>query len=280
MAADVDASGHVSVNDLLALKDIVLRNHYELPTETSWRFVDAAFDFGNGENPLAQTLPESYSIPLFDSDMIDLNFIGVKLGDLTGDYENPDGLAQNETRADDQTLLVRTSKANYKRGETVTVELTLDGSDRPLQAIQYTLEFDQQLLRYKEINELSPDGSEPATHNLSNVDKGLINGLWFDVKPLEGERTIVTITFEALSEINSNEMLRLGAKPTQTLAYLDGGVETSVTLELEVTNEELSGQQSVDDRFTVGTNYPNPFNGLLRKTALWQSKSLMPVAAF
>lgn len=85
IAADTNNDQEVSVADILEIKILVLNINNEFSYNTSWRFIDASYDFPNPENPWEETFPESIDIYFTYNSIINGDFIGVKIGDVSGD---------------------------------------------------------------------------------------------------------------------------------------------------------------------------------------------------
>ncbi len=81
IAADVNNSGTISVLDLIQLRKLILGIYTEFPVNTSWRFVDASYQFPNG-NPFSEPFPESISFNTLTIDQPHSDFIAVKIGDV------------------------------------------------------------------------------------------------------------------------------------------------------------------------------------------------------
>lgn len=84
LAADTNNSGSVTVADLLALRALMLGIVESLPDNTSWRFIPADFVFPNPQNPWETPIPEIININTEDWTEMELNWIGVKIGNVTG----------------------------------------------------------------------------------------------------------------------------------------------------------------------------------------------------
>ena len=85
IAADVNKSGSVTTLDVVALQKLILLLDLEMPNgNTSWRFVDAAYQFQDPDNPLAESFPEVFSINNLAGDILDADFVAVKVGDVNG----------------------------------------------------------------------------------------------------------------------------------------------------------------------------------------------------
>ncbi len=82
MAADINHNQQVAAFDLLVLKKALLGKSNEFPQNSSWRICDLYQDFSI---PDLQGIRETIHIESLDNDITNINFIGVKIGDLTGD---------------------------------------------------------------------------------------------------------------------------------------------------------------------------------------------------
>lgn len=83
IAADANSSGFVTAADLTDLRKLVLGVYNDLPKNSSWRFVDAAYKFPDPANPWTGSFPEKYPIANLNANM-DLAFTGIKIGDING----------------------------------------------------------------------------------------------------------------------------------------------------------------------------------------------------
>ena len=89
IAADTDGSGVLDVNDRNNMKDIILRNISALPNGIpNWRFVPTAYEFDNPENPLQEAFPESIEWQQLSENIINQDFVAIKMADLTVDPSN------------------------------------------------------------------------------------------------------------------------------------------------------------------------------------------------
>jgi hypothetical protein len=97
IAADANKSNSVTTADLVAIQRLILNITTAFPNaNTSWRFVDADFNFSDPENPFTHPFPESIQISNFSGDMTGVNFIGLKVGDVN-DSADPQLLVSGET---------------------------------------------------------------------------------------------------------------------------------------------------------------------------------------
>ncbi|MCC7507598.1 MAG: T9SS type A sorting domain-containing protein [Saprospiraceae bacterium] len=84
IAADIDQSGFVNDTDSLEARKLILGIYNEFPQNTSWRFVRADYVFPNPADPFTPPFPESAVTGVLTGNIEDVDFIGVKIGDVNG----------------------------------------------------------------------------------------------------------------------------------------------------------------------------------------------------
>ncbi|MEO6758925.1 MAG: hypothetical protein ABIO24_05680, partial [Saprospiraceae bacterium] len=82
IAADVNKSNSITTFDIVELRKLILGIYQELPDNTSWRFVQAAYAFPNPNNPFQTAFPEKISLPALVAGMAAADFYGIKIGDV------------------------------------------------------------------------------------------------------------------------------------------------------------------------------------------------------
>ena len=84
LAADVNNSGSISMADIVEVKRVILGLQTEFNYAPSWRFIPANHVFENAANPFEGGEPIEYLMtnPVWEE--TDLNFIGIKTGDVSG----------------------------------------------------------------------------------------------------------------------------------------------------------------------------------------------------
>ena len=81
IAADINNNQVLSTTDIVELSLVLSGMALEFPNNNSWRFVLADYEFPDPDNPWLETYPEIFSINSLSED-IEINFVGVKIGDL------------------------------------------------------------------------------------------------------------------------------------------------------------------------------------------------------
>ena len=84
IAADVNHSGSITTFDMVLLRQVILQNIDDFPTNTSWRFVDAEFVFTDSGNPFMDDFPETITIEPVGGETYNIDFVAIKIGDVNG----------------------------------------------------------------------------------------------------------------------------------------------------------------------------------------------------
>ncbi len=83
IAADINNDNSIDAFDLIDLENLLLFQTSEFPNNTSWRFVDADFPFPTPD-PFSEPWNSSISFTTDQFGQFNVNFIGIKVGDLAG----------------------------------------------------------------------------------------------------------------------------------------------------------------------------------------------------
>jgi hypothetical protein len=116
IAADVNRDGQVNAFDMIALRELLLRNTNEFPNNHSWRFRDARFEPEIEDDPFAITESITLNSPSKLAD--DCDFIGIKIGDV--DLSARPGI---DLRAE-ETKFIYAKNQHWEAGELVSFQLS------------------------------------------------------------------------------------------------------------------------------------------------------------
>jgi hypothetical protein len=136
IAADANNSNSVTTFDIVELRKLILGIYSDLPTNTSWRFVDKTFVFPNPKNPFQTPYPEKRLISGLSSDSLSADFVSVKVGDVNNSAI-PNAQAPGEDRSEG-TLYFEVKDQAFEAGQ--TIEVRLEALDR-VAGLQFTLQF-------------------------------------------------------------------------------------------------------------------------------------------
>jgi hypothetical protein len=243
IAADVDKSNFISVSDLIAIRKLVLAITDEFESNTSWRFVDAAYVFPEPTNPWYEEFPEVININDLDADQItNGDFIGVKIGDVNGDAQ-ANGFHQIDDRFEGN-FTIETQEVAMKAGQEYTISFTANLEQ--MAGYQATLQFDPQMI---EVVDMLYENAKESHFHMGYVDQGLITTS-VDLNETIGE-DLFQMVIRANADINLSEVLRISSRLTKAEAYNSSDERLDLALSFNGTTKE--------NPYVLYQNVPNPF---------------------
>ncbi len=250
IAADANQNDGISTADILILRKLILGKIKSLPNNKSWRFVDKAHKFQDPKNPWG--FPESYHLDPFVRNMNHVDFIGVKLGDLTLD-NGANGLNSGSTTRGITTIDMVTSDVALRQGEIVEVPFRLD-ADAVLSGFQMGFNFDADNMKFIGY-ESGSAALSVDNFGIKNVSRGALLMSWNNANTIHVNKgdVLFTLKFKAThSGAKLSDALRIAADQLAPEAY-DAHLTMS-NLSLRFTDKSAP-----TPRFVLYQNVPNPF---------------------
>jgi hypothetical protein len=253
IAADVNKSGSITAFDMVQLRKLILNIDSDFQNNTSWRFVDAAYEFST-DNPLTEAFPEKVVIENLSKEVI-ANFVAIKVGDVSGNAR-VNSFAQAEPRTNSNKFKVQVEERTVKAGENYTISFSTKQLAQ-IQGYQFTINFDDLLF-----NSLKTKVVALENFGLHKAAQGQITTSWnvtnkavtTDSNQGEGtKQALFEIVFTALYDGKLSEQIKLSDRPTTIEAYDETGALMEV--ELEFINTQL------EETLELYQNEPNPFYG-------------------
>lgn len=239
IAADVNEDKSVTVSDIVMIRKLILGKIDQLSSGKSWKFIDKSYVFNNPEIPLKENYPQSIKAS-GDGSSSNLDFVGVKLGDVNGDFTL--SLMDNEIESR-SAAKVLVSDVTLKAGEVTPIYFSVSEGEA-IQGLQaaFNLSKDVSFVGM-ESTVFSPG---PDNYNLNG------NVLKLSLNAENGEITNQLLTFFVVSnkDVKLSDVLSLNGEGIRPEMYDEYGNSTGFTLEFESGNGELVVEQNV----------PNPFN--------------------
>ena len=254
IASDADNSQTVSTLDLIKFRKLILGIEDRLEFNTSWRFIDASYNFPFADDPWYEVFPETIEINSLAGISEDLNFMAVKVGDVnesaslinTTNLQAGSPIGPRSPGVD--ALEIEATDRYLEAGESAIVEFRAKQLNR-IQGFQFTLSFDPAALDLQEL--------EHGLLNAQNLgerylQRGLITASWHQSVSTAGDDALLyRIHFEARRSGQLSELLDLNSVITFAEAYERSGKHVGVKLTF---NEE----QQPGRVFTLEQNFPNP----------------------
>jgi hypothetical protein len=216
---------------------LILGIYTELPNNTSWRFVDKSFNFPNVNNPFAAQFPENKSIVNLSTNLLNEDFVSVKVGDVNGN-----AIANSAMSSDDRstgTLLFDVENKSVTAGETFTVDFK---AAEAVAGYQFTMNF-----AGLEVVDITP-GANMTTGNFGVFADAITTS--FD----GANQGAFAVTFRAVNGGQLSDLLSVSSHITKAEAYKNN---ERLNVAFRFNNGATSTVSGVG--FELYQNQPNPF---------------------
>jgi hypothetical protein len=256
IAADVNRSNSVTVADALELRKIVLGITTTFPNNNpSWRFVRKNYVFPNPANPFSATFPEVATINNFNGTTSNVDFVGIKVGDLNLSA-NPLNINENdmEERTDPVAWELKMENVFLEKGGRITLPVTT--SPGALHGFQCEFLFDKNQLAVHAVRPVA--GAEDNYGIAQKGDQLRLSCAFHSALELAEEQPFFVLDLEARSAGFLSDMIRLSQTGFSPEAY--AGSLAIHPLKLTFTRGQNPGAT-----FQAFPAQPNPFN---RQTTL------------
>ncbi len=247
IAADVNKSGTITTYDLIQLRRLILFIDSDFASNTSWRFIPAAYHFPNPANPWQEVFPEIININDLAGDLGGQDFIAIKIGDVNGNAVT--GLGAIEERDKEGIFRLSANEQWLEKDSTYAVTLTaaeLSG----IVGFQFTLQWDT--------TAFALTGVEEGLLGRAHIGElfggaGILTASWNEEQQREsGPLPMFTMHIKAHRETWLGQLLHIrenGYTPAE--AYGRDGAWLGVSI-------DFSGAESAGK--LMFTNQPNPFS--------------------
>jgi hypothetical protein len=237
IAADANKSNSITTFDIVELRKLILGIYTELPNNTSWRFVDKAYNFPNTNNPFQAQFAETKSIVNLNNNLTSEDFVSVKVGDVNGNAIANAAMSTEDRSAG--TLLFDVDNKSVKAGETFTVNFK---AAEAVAGYQFTMNF-----AGLEVVDVTP-GANMTTGNFGVFADAITTS--FDGAN-QGE---FAVTFRAVNGGQLSDLMSVSSRITKAEAYKNG---ERMDVAFRFNNGATSTIAGVG--FELYQNQPNPF---------------------
>ena len=190
-------------------------------------------------NPAAQDFGEFMDISELITNMIDIDFIGVKVGDVNGNAAT-NSLIGAEDRSKNGTLNINVTDRFVEAGQTVTVDFSA-ADIAAAQGYQFTMNFEG-----LDFAKLEEGVATEANFNTQLAESGILVTSW------NGEATaedvLFSLTFNATTSGLISELISVSSDVTAAEAYSTDGDLLDVNIEFSTITCLLYTSPSPRDR--------------------------------
>jgi hypothetical protein len=219
IAADANNSQNVSAIDMVELRKLILGIYTEFPANKSWRFVRKDYVFQQPDDPwsdwMAWANGDAETIIINDnSDHLDLDFIGIKIGDVNNTViPNATNVLPRNTYPKSELFA---DQQIYKPGDILHIPIRLSKS-QTISGCQFTINASGM-----EFLDLLPGSIQLGVENFALFgDKATIS--WFDENNLNVSAGDVLFTVLARTKEGGNpsQSLTINSEITEAELYLE-----------------------------------------------------------
>lgn len=248
LAADANNSGTLTTFDIIELRKLILGIYDTLPNSTSWKFViaDCALD---SLNPFLSNCPSSLVFhPTYMPE--EMNFLGIKTGDVNGNASADSLLASAEDRETEELLL---PDRYLVAGETNDLPVYLSEPGEWI-ACQWALQWDPDALALEAVLPGSLPGADESAS--AQPRPGLLTFSWFDAEPhwLLPGHALCTLRVRALQTGYVRDFIREPVTSLRPEAYETDGAASPIRFDFTGEMPELRADEVFLPR-------PNPAGG-------------------
>ena len=245
IAADVNNSSSVTTLDLIQLRKLILSINTEFTNNTSWRFIDASFEFEDVTNPWLTQFPEVRNINDLPSAILDADFIAVKIGDVNNSASvNNIELAPRSMVGD---FNFQVEGIQMVAGHTYHVDF--DVADlTAIQGYQFTLSMSNDI----EFVDMTYGIAHEENFGFIDLDHGHITTSWNQGEASVSQGTLFTLVVRAHKDVSLSEVLNISSRWTEAEAYNKDGELMNVGIDFGATVKS-------SNVFALYQNVPNPF---------------------
>lgn len=259
IAGDANCNDAFTTIDLFLIQQLIIGETDSFTNCPSWVFTPADHPF-----PSAFDAYNVFPYPSEASELLtentEVDFIGVKVGDILGDARPNDfrAPAEPEVRRNQQ-LVLRASSEEVEAGE--TVRLSFRSTDFfSMAAFQFDIEFDTSQLEFVSIDPVSDSPLSSLASNLLHVQEGWLRVLWWDQQGIgytaAEDEILFELSFRTRSAITDwSDLLWISNKRQQPEAYRTGQEFVQPVIELSLVTDVLSADALP---FRLRQNIPNP----------------------
>jgi Dockerin type I domain len=252
IAADVNRDGTIDGADMLLTRNLILGRALKFPNNTSWRFMPKSVTpttTPNGDPML--DFKETITYSNLNDTVRNADFVAIKIGDVSGNAINSLRSSEGQTPLSTRGLPFVLSAENVALQAGKTLSFIVSASSLDLAVLQFTLSFDNRLIKIINIQPIDLEGFSENNYAIFEKE-GKVTLSW-NGSELK-RNSLFQITIEAQQNGFLKDVLTLNSDITAAEAYNTEGVVKDVKLLFETKNsiEENSA-------FSLLSNVPNPF---------------------
>ena len=253
IAADANHSATVSTLDMVEIRKVILLVTDQFTNNSSWRFVDASYQFDDPTFPLAENFPEFVDVPNLN-DTMQVNFVAIKVGDVNNSA-NPANAGSIDTRSGVAELIVMDTELPAGEWTDAAIYLQEMGS---ISGLQFALSYNADLVEFGTVENISlPGFGSDNYHHLAS--RSMLTFSWNDSPVLmESSIPLVRLRFRAKqSGLKWGDVIELANQAVSGEMYNQASEVYDLDLQFDESRE-------MQETFALYQTVPNPAKGNVR----------------
>lgn len=248
IAADINNDGRISAMDLFELKQMILGLSDTFRFNQSWRFVvaDALPPYGTRPFPFVEVL----NISSLDRDRMEEDWIGIKIGDVTGDARTNDLKSRTRTKP---IAYLNIPDRSIEKDQEVSLAFNLP-EDITLDAFQFEVSLGNLDFVSLRSGEIDMSRENFAVHSSPS---NTLSFVWYDGNVQTPEGPLFFISVRAKGPVRLSKELSMTTEHTANYLYDLAGE----AYEVQMLHAESNQTTAIKDALIMNQNKPNPFNG-------------------
>ena len=256
IAADINNSGTITSQDMVEMRKLILNINQTFENNTSWRFVDATYEFLNPANPFTESFPEIYNVNNLEANMMDMDFVAIKVGDLNNSAI-PNNFVTSDDRNTPETLYLEVDNEQLQAGQQYSIDVKAKNYQEIL-GFQFTLQFDPNALKFIDFQQGALNDLTTQHFGWTKLNEGFITHSYAKAfaQSINENVILFQLQFKAKTNVQLKEVLQLNSQHISAEAYHEQMGIMDVQLEYKATNKEINDDSAT---FALYQNHPNPF---------------------
>lgn len=263
IAADANGSGDISVGDIVEIRKLILGLQHEFQGMSSWRYVDAQYDFPDAEDPWMQSFPESVFFESIQNSVNEADFVSIKVGDVNNSAFITSQTMEVKSRSG-EVLTIVVPEITGDAQKVIKLPVSLD-KITSLNGFQCILHVDPAMAEIISVQTIEGSILNNSNFAVNSYGEGAIALSWHSDKPVSigaGE-PLLNINMRMAGNIPMTDILTISDQQVSPEAYIHEGDE----VRLIPVNLRTSRDQYLDEEqevFVVYDSRPNPFDNETR----------------
>ncbi|MEZ4909479.1 MAG: T9SS type A sorting domain-containing protein [Saprospiraceae bacterium] len=260
IAADASKTKSVNSGDVSEIRRLILSLINEFTNNDSWNFIPKSHTFSNPTNPFASAIPSTIIITNLNADASNLDFVGVKVGDVN--LSNTPAGIQNLTHNRTATNIeLNIGSATPIGGQNFEISITVKQFN-DITSGQFSVNWNTAFASFLSIKDLNTTLNLTTDNFNSTITvDGKLGFIWDSPTPVNLPDNAVLFTLQFLAKGNGTSTVNITSDPVEQ--YFENSDKESLHIILSNGSITVPTMEYYEDIRI----YPNPTTDVLSITS-------------